>query len=339
MMQHNCGNHSEERKTNKLFSLSQHRHASQCKGHNTSEHRQHVRAAYSLPQAPTHTNLASLLTCLVTPFILNSTCVSASLVSVWCRTILQLPIQWHPLHLPVTRPIGSRMVLFRVLIHCIGGVRAAPVLQVLGRSLGSSVHWSLWVSPLPKPWNSSLASKFLPTNPSSGAPMLHTSSKLTPPISSPTTRRDCPPIMARGAFEHSCPGTRNSSGHSLYDVCPFGISAASSCHGPNDLPVVSGPFAPHPTVPVSSSFAPSTTSPAGDLSSAPQSEFGPPQLTRFLVTAMINDGRFSHIGHGVLRLEGQTAWGVWLRINHGIRRKAVMPVCLLVSCTTWRTAH
>ena len=35
---------------------------------------QHGRAAYSLPrQAPTHTNLASLLTCLVTPFILNST--------------------------------------------------------------------------------------------------------------------------------------------------------------------------------------------------------------------------------------------------------------------------
>ena len=27
------------KKTNKLFSLSQHRHASQCKGHNTSEHR------------------------------------------------------------------------------------------------------------------------------------------------------------------------------------------------------------------------------------------------------------------------------------------------------------
>ena len=35
-----------------------------------------------------------------------------------------------------------------------------------------------------------------------------------------------------------------------------------------------------------------------------------------IVTSMINDGRFSHIGHGVLRLEGQTAWGVWLRINH-----------------------
>ena len=32
-----------------------------------------------------------------------------------------------------------------------------------------------------------------------------------------------------------------------------------------------------------------------------------------VVTSMINDGCFSH---GVLRLEGQTAWGVWLKINH-----------------------
>ena len=49
-----------------------------------------------------------------------------------------------------------------------------------------------------------------------------------------------------------------------------------------------------------------------------------------LVTSMINDGRFSHIGHGVLRLEGQTAWGVWLRINH-----CVALTFVLVSCTTW----
>ena len=34
-----------------------------------------------------------------------------------------------------------------------------------------------------------------------------------------------------------------------------------------------------------------------------------------IVTAMINDGRSSYIGHGVLRLEGQTAWGVCLKIN------------------------
>ena len=89
--------------------------------------------------------------------------------------------------------------------------------------------------------------------------------------------------------------------------------------GISDLPppVVAGPFAQHPAPPSVATF---------NSSFSPQSEFCPPRLTRFLemsldryvnvVTAMINDGRFSHIGHGVLRLEGQTAWGVWLRINH-----------------------
>ena len=80
-----------------------------------------------------------LPSCLTDPLAVQ--CVSAPPVSVWFRTILQLPIQWYPLHHPVlTRPIGSRMVLFRVSIHCMGGVRAAPVLQDLGRSPGSSVH-------------------------------------------------------------------------------------------------------------------------------------------------------------------------------------------------------
>ena len=34
------------------------------------------------------------------------------------------------------------------------------------------------------------------------------------------------------------------------------------------------------------------------------------------VAGMINDGRVNHIGHAVVRFQGQTAWGVWLRINH-----------------------
>ena len=90
---------------------------------------------------------------------------------------------------------------------------------------------------------------------------------------------------------------------------------------------------------------PSTISPAGDLSSTRQSEFGPPRLTRFLempldryvniVTAMINDGRFSHIGHCVLRLEGQT-WGC---VVEDQSLGAVVPICVLVSCTLWGTAH
>ena len=100
---------------------------------------------------------------------------------------------------------------------------------------------------------------------------------------------------------------------SLFASLPLSTAPASRISDPS--PVVAGPFAQHPpsVVPQVSSFS-------------PQSEFGFPRLTRFLempldryvnvVTSMINDGRFNHIGHSVLRLEGQTAWGVWLRINH-----------------------
>ena len=81
--------------------------------------------------------------------------------------------------------------------------------------------------------------------------------------------------------------------------------------GTSDLPppVVAGPFAQHPAPP-----SVVTSPPVPQVSSfSPLSEFGPPRLTRYLemsldryvniVTSMINDGRFSHIGHGVLRLE------------------------------------
>ena len=62
---------TQKKKNKQTVSLSQHKYASQCKGHTQVNIVQHGRAAYSLPrQAPTHTNLASLLTCL---FILNST--------------------------------------------------------------------------------------------------------------------------------------------------------------------------------------------------------------------------------------------------------------------------
>ena len=60
-----------------------------------------------------------------------------------------------------------------------------------------------------------------------------------------------------------------------------------------------------------------------------------------IVTAMINDGRFSHIDHGVLRLEGQTD-GLGCVVEDqslGFFARAVVPVCVLVSCTTWGTAH
>ena len=79
-------------------------------------------------------------------------------------------------------------------------------------------------------------------------------------------------------------------------------------------PVVGGPFAQHPAPP---SVVTSLPDPQLlILSSAPR--FLEMPLDRYvnIVTALTNDGRFSHIGHGVLRLEGQTACGVWLRINY-----------------------
>ena len=66
--------------------------------------------------------------CLTDP--LAAQFISAFLVSVWC-----------PLHNPpVTHLIGSRMVLCPVSNRCMDGVRAAPVLQVLGPSPGSFAH-------------------------------------------------------------------------------------------------------------------------------------------------------------------------------------------------------
>ena len=53
---------------------------------------------------------------------------------------------------------------------------------------------------------------------------------------------------------------------------------------------------------------------------------GPTRLTRFLemsrdlfystLNSLIIAGRFNHIGHAHVRLEGQTAWCVWLRVDH-----------------------
>ena len=58
----------------------------------------------------------------------------------------------------------------------------------------------------------------------------------------------------------------------------------------------------------------------------PSPEVGPVRLTRFLemstdvycatVNSLIAAGRFNHIGEASVLLEGQTACGVWLRIDH-----------------------
>ena len=121
--------------------------------------------------------------CLTDP--LAAQCVSASPVSVWC-----------PLHYPpVTRWIGSRMVLSRVSTHYNGwgSSRSSPP--------GSGTQSWLFC-PLPNPTVEffpippAIASKFPLSNPSSGAPMLPTSSKRTPPICLPSTVKNLLPLQA-----------------------------------------------------------------------------------------------------------------------------------------------
>ena len=119
---------------------------------------------------------------------------------------------------------------------------------------------------------------------------------------------------------------------------PFASVAQTPPVSPHDPPQVSGPFAPRPDLSVRSC-------PSAQPAPAVESEFGPSRLTRFLemplnryvnvLTSMINNGRFSHIGHAVIRLEGQTAWGVWLRINHwdsSQGRRARLRVGVFVPC-------
>ena len=85
--------------------------------------------------------------------------------------------------------------------------------------------------------------------------------------------------------------------------------------------------------------------------SSPHSEFGSPSTDRLLDNALhkcdchVNDGRFSNVGHGVLRLEGRAAQGVWLRIwdsSQGRRARLRLDVLNQVgnrSATTVRALH
>ena len=149
------------------------------------------------------------------------------------------------------------------------------------------------------------------------ASLTHTSAPPPPPFPPPPdVPQPCHPVD---------PPSATSQAPSPFTVVPSpsprrshfaSLPPTAAASGNYDLPppVVAGPFAQHPTPP---SVATSPPVPQFNSSFSPQSEFGPPRLTRFLelpleryvnvVTAMINDGRFSHIGHGVLRLEGQTA--------------------------------
>ena len=89
--------------------------------------------------------------------------------------------------------------------------------------------------------------------------------------------------------------------------------ASVQTHAPLHGAVVSNPFA------VSGPATPPNRP-------SPLPGAGPVRLTRFwemprdecyaTVNSLIVAGRFNHIGEPSVRLEGQTAWGVWLRIDH-----------------------
>ena len=65
---------------------------------------------------------------------------------------------------------------------------------------------------------------------------------------------------------------------------------------------------------------------AGSGSGGASLKAGPVRLTRFVelsfehyystVNEKVNAGRFEHIGRATIRVEGASAWGVWLRIDH-----------------------
>ena len=101
------------------------------------------------------------------------------------------------------------------------------------------------------------------------------------------------------------------------EVPPRSPFASQASHVPLHGSVVSNPFA--TSLPTGNNTVASNRGP-------PLPGAGPVRLTRFpemprdqhdaTVNAMITAGHFNHIGEASVRLEGQTAWGVWLRIDH-----------------------
>ena len=109
---------------------------------------------------------------------------------------------------------------------------------------------------------------------------------------------------------------------------PFSATVPTIAPVPREAIVVSNPFV---ALPPERSAAPSAAPsihpcPSGDPSSGPFPEAGPVRLTRFIemsldnyyatVSEMVSLGRFEHIGHATVRVEGASAWGVWLRVDH-----------------------
>ena len=126
------------------------------------------------------------------------------------------------------------------------------------------------------------------------------------PPADPATEVHSPPVPSPFApHPHTVQLSPTASPRS-----PF---ASVQTHAPLHGAVVSNPFA------VSGPATPPNRP-------SPLPGAGPVRLTRFLemprdeyyatVNSLIVAGRFNHIGEPSVRLEGQTAWGVWLRIDH-----------------------
>ena len=101
------------------------------------------------------------------------------------------------------------------------------------------------------------------------------------------------------------------------EVPPRSPFVSQASHVPLHGSVVSNPFT--TSLPKENNTVASNRGP-------PLPGAGPVRLARFLemlrdqyyatVNAMITPGRFNHICEASVRLEAQTAWGVWLRIDH-----------------------
>ena len=107
----------------------------------------------------------------------------------------------------------------------------------------------------------------------------------------------------------------------LYYQCSQGcrFSACSSCFEPSRRCVDDGWARPRCT---SEPPRPADHVPHPN----PTANYGRVQLTRYVhmplaefvqkVNSLIAEGQFAHLGIPQIRIEGTTAWGAWLRINH-----------------------
>ena len=133
----------------------------------------------------------------------------------------------------------------------------------------------------------------------------------------------------------------------LAEQCESHISGRTSSHafpspfvdGAPDPPLHRSPFghlvdsvpggsagAPANPASVSHSFIDTSVREVQTPASIQFTEGGPVRLTRFVempldvyyarLNQMVSQGRFEHIGRASIRLEGATAWGVWLRVDH-----------------------